>query len=76
MENYEVKILTKLPIALGEKLVQRFDAVKIKEGQESIKIVSAYVKRIKKVVKDTFFFWCYVNACVNFTSITKCKESE
>ena len=56
MENYEVKILTKLPIALGEKLVQRFDAVKIKEGQESIKIVSAYVKRIKKVVKDTFFF--------------------
>ena len=55
MENYEVKILTKLPIALGEKLVQRFVAVKIKEGQESIKIVSAYVKRIKKVVKDTFF---------------------
>ena len=41
-----------------------------------IKIVSAYVKRIKKVVKDTFFFWFYVNACVNFTSITKCKESE
>ena len=75
MENYEVKILTKLPIALGEKLVQRFDAVKIKEGQESIKIVSAYVKRIKKVVKDTFFFWFYVNACANFTSITKCKES-
>lgn len=32
MENYEVKILTKLPIDLGEKLVQRFDAVKIKEG--------------------------------------------